>query len=442
MPKVAFYTLGCKVNQYESDAMAELFSRRGYEIVDFDSEADVYIINTCDVTNESARKSRQIIRKASRKNPSAKVAVVGCYAQLEPDEISRIPGVDVIVGTRDRHRIVDLVEESMKKGERVVVVKDIMKERSFEEIAFKGFRHRTRAFLKIQEGCNMFCSYCIIPYARGPVRSRPLESIIKEARNLARDGFKEVVLTGIHLGLYGQDMKGRDAHLFDVISEISRIHEIRRIRLSSIEAVELTDDFVTGLSRIESFCHHFHVPLQSGSDEVLKRMNRRYTVGQFKERVEFIRQVMPDVSITTDVIVGFPGETEEDFARTVDFIKEVEFSRLHVFPFSPRKGTPAAQMPHQVTKSVKEKRSRKLTDLSRELERKFRERFLGRVMEVLFEEKVESDIYEGLTGNYIRVLASSSQNLHNQLLDVILKENREDCVYGDILEKNLREAGN
>ena len=387
MPKVAFYTLGCKVNQYESAAMAELFEKKGYEIVDFDDEADVYVINTCDVTNESGRKSRQIIRKATRKNPKAKVAVVGCYAQLESDKVSKLPGVSVVIGTKDRHKIVELVEKAQECDEQVVAVGDIMKERAFEEIAFKGHRTKTRAFLKIQEGCNMFCSYCIIPYARGPVRSRAVESIIAEAKRLAEDGFKEIVLTGIHLGLYGFDFKEKRNHLLEVISKISQVEGIERIRLSSIEALELTEEFLDGLLKIENFCHHFHIPLQSGCDTVLKRMNRRYTTSDFRNKINYIRDIMPDVSITTDVIVGFPGETEEEFQETESFIKEIEFSKLHVFPFSPRRGTVAADMPNQVEKSVKADRSHRLIQLSQKLEKSFREKFMNTTQNVLFEEK-------------------------------------------------------
>ncbi|MCG0274760.1 MAG: tRNA (N(6)-L-threonylcarbamoyladenosine(37)-C(2))-methylthiotransferase MtaB [Thermosediminibacteraceae bacterium] len=431
MPKVAFYTLGCKVNQYESDAMAELFKNRGYELVDFDDVADVYVINTCTVTNEGARKSRQIIRQATRRNPNAKVAVVGCYAQLEADEILRIPGVDVVIGTKDRHRIVDLVEQVKKGDTKIVEVKDIMKARTFEEIAFKGYRQRTRAFLKIQEGCNMFCSYCIIPYVRGPVRSRSLESIVREAESLAKDGFQEVVLTGIHLGLYGADFKNGPT-LYDVIERLSRIEGIRRIRLSSIEALELNDDFIKKLALIESFCHHFHIPLQSGSDRILKMMNRRYTAAEFEERIKLIRDIMPDVGITTDVIVGFPGETDEDFAKTREFIEKIGFSKLHVFKFSPRKGTPAAKMPDQVPADVKEKRSHELIRLSRQLEKNFREKFAGKVMDVLFEERDEKGMYHGLTGNYIKVAVRSDRELRNQLLPVKLVENGDDFILGEI----------
>ena len=432
MPKVAFYTLGCKVNQYESAAMAELFEKRGYEIVDFDSEADVYVINTCDVTNESGRKSRQIIRKAIRKNPAAKVAVVGCYAQLEPDKVSKLPGVAVVIGTKDRHRIVDLVERARACDEQVVEVGNIMQQRTFEEIAFKGHRQRTRAFLKIQEGCNMFCSYCIIPYARGPVRSRPLESIISEAKSLAEDGFKEIVLTGIHLGLYGFDFKEKKNYLLGVISEISKIEGIERIRLSSIEALELTDEFLDGLLKISNFCHHFHIPLQSGCDSVLKRMNRRYSTADFQNRVNYIRKLMPDVSITTDVIVGFPGETEEEFLQTESFIKELEFAKLHVFPFSPRRGTVAADMSDQIEKAVKIERSHRLIELSEKLEHAFREKFVNSRMDVLFEEKMTDDKYEGLTENYIKVVVESDEDLHNQIRTVKLLKNANDFILGKI----------
>lgn len=432
MPKVAFYTLGCKVNQYESAAMAELFEKKGYEIVDFDDEADVYVINTCDVTNESGRKSRQIIRKATRKNPKAKVAVVGCYAQLESDKVSKLPGVSVVIGTKDRHKIVELVEKAQECDEQVVEVGDIMKERAFEEIAFKGHRTKTRAFLKIQEGCNMFCSYCIIPYARGPVRSRAVESIIAEAKRLAEDGFKEIVLTGIHLGLYGFDFKEKRNHLLEVISKISQVEGIERIRLSSIEALELTEEFLDGLLKIENFCHHFHIPLQSGCDTVLKRMNRRYTTSDFRNKINYIRDIMPDVSITTDVIVGFPGETEEEFQETESFIKEIEFSKLHVFPFSPRRGTVAADMPNQVEKSVKADRSHRLIQLSQKLEKSFREKFINTTQNVLFEEKKGHNKYEGLTENYIRVLVESEENLHNQIAQVKLLKNMDDAIFGKI----------
>ncbi|MCF6095929.1 tRNA (N(6)-L-threonylcarbamoyladenosine(37)-C(2))-methylthiotransferase MtaB [Thermovorax subterraneus] len=430
MPKVAFYTLGCKVNQYESDAMAELFKERGYELVDFDEMADVYIINTCTVTNEGARKSRQVIRQATRRNPGATVAVVGCYAQMNADEILQIPGVDVVVGTKDRHKIVDLVEQAKKSDAKIIDVEDIMKVRTFEEIAFKGFRQRTRAFLKIQEGCNMFCSYCIIPYVRGPVRSRPVESILKEAENLAKDGFKEIILTGIHLGLYGADFKNGPS-LYDVIEKLSKIEGIKRIRLSSIEAMELSDDFIKKLAALENFCHHFHIPLQSGSDRILKLMNRRYTVSEFEERIQFIKKIMPDVAITTDVIVGFPGETDEDFENTREFIEKIGFSRLHVFKFSPRVGTPAAKMPEQVPAELKEKRSRELIILSKKLERNFREKFVGKVIDVLFEER-DGDIYFGHTGNYIKVGVRSGEELRNELLKVELIKNEDEFILGNI----------
>jgi len=434
MPKVAFYTLGCKVNQYESDAMAELFKTRGYDIVDFDSVADVYIINTCDVTNESARKSRQILRKAARKNPNAIIAAVGCYAQLESEKLSTIEGIDVIVGTRDRHRIVDLVEEAGRQSKQIVAVKDIMEQRSFENIAFKGHRHKTRAFLKIQEGCNMFCSYCIIPYARGPVRSRPVDSIMEEVGNLIKDGFKEIVLTGIHLGLYGHDFGNRGLHLFDIILELSKIKDLKRIRLSSIEALELTDDFINGVAQLENFCNHFHIPLQSGSDKILKLMHRRYETAQFRERIEYIRQHIKDVAITTDVIVGFPGENEKDFADSYNFIKDIGFSKLHVFPFSPRKGTPAAQLEGKVTKVIKEARSRKLIDLSHNLEMNFRKKFEGQTMDVLFEERISGEMYEGLTTNYIKVRAKSKDDIHNQIISVKFEQNHEDYMLGQIIE--------
>lgn len=278
----------------------------------------------------------------------------------------------------------------------------------------------------------MFCSYCIIPYARGPVRSRAIESIIAEAENLARDGFKEIVLTGIHLGLYGFDFKEKKLHLLEVISRISQIEGIERIRLSSIEALELTDEFLEGLLKIKSFCHHFHIPLQSGCDTVLKRMNRRYSTNDFRNRVNYIRSLMPDASITTDVIVGFPGETEDEFRVTESFIQEMEFSKLHVFPFSARRGTPAADMPNQVEKSVKADRSHRLIHLSQELEQKFRGKFISTIQDVLFEDKKDGNRYEGLTENYIKVVVKSKEDLHNQIIPVKLMENMDDYIFGKI----------
>ena len=432
MPKVAFYTLGCKVNQYESAAMAELFEKKGYEIVSFDKQADVYVINTCDVTNESGRKSRQIIRKAIRKNPSAKVAVVGCYAQLEPAEVLSLPGVSVVVGTKDRHQIVELVQEAKNNDGAVVAVGDIMKQRTFEEIAFKGHRQKTRAFLKIQEGCNMFCSYCIIPYARGPIRSRAIDSILTEAESLSKDGFKEIVLTGIHLGLYGYDFKDGKNHLLDVILKISQIEGIERIRLSSIEALELSDELLNGLLKTRSFCHHFHIPLQSGCDTVLRRMNRRYTTDDFRKRIHYIRNIMPNVSITTDIIVGFPGETDEEFSQTQKFIHEMDFSKLHVFPFSPKRGTLAADMPNQIKKSVKTDRTHKLISISQKLEHNFREKFTNTTKKVLFEDKKHDNIYEGLTENYIKVAVKSEGDLHNKIIPVTLSKNMDNHIFGEI----------
>jgi len=434
MPKVAFYTLGCKVNQAETEAMMELFREKHYQTVDFDEIADIYVINTCAVTNESERKSRQIIRRAIRKNPQAVIAVVGCYSQLAADEIMKIPGVDVVIGTKDRKKIVELVEKALYNEEKIVDVGNIMEVKSFEEIAFRGYRQKTRAFLKIQEGCNLFCSYCIIPYARGPLRSRKLESIIKEAQELTKDGFKEVVLTGIHLGLYGEDFK-RNPNLLDVIKEISKIPGIERIRLSSIEVFEIDENFIDTVSKLENFCRHFHIPLQSGSNEILRKMNRRYTAEEFLEKVELIREKIHDVSITTDVITGFPGETDENFIETEDFIKKVGFSKLHVFKFSPKKGTPAYEMKGQIPERIKEERSHRLISLSHQLERSFREKFKGKILKVLFEEKIGVDLYEGLTDNYIRVAVFSKEELHNKIHDVILKHNEEEYILGEIISK-------
>ncbi len=434
MLKVAFYTLGCKVNQYDTDAMAQIFLEKGYDIVSFDTKADVYVINTCDVTNESARKSRQVIRKASRKNPNAEIVVVGCYSQLRPEEVAKIPQVNVVMGTCDRKKVVDFLEASRMSGRQIIAVKDIMKQDEFEDISSCGFRQKTRAFLKIQEGCNMFCSYCIIPYTRGPLKSRNFKSILQEAEILAREGFKEVVLTGIHLGLYGLDIKDQNFFLLDVIKGISEIEGIERIRLSSIEAIELTDDFISTLASVKKFCQHLHVPLQSGSNRILRLMNRRYTTEQFNKTINIIRQHMPNASITTDIIVGFPGETDCDFSKTKSFVKEIQFSRLHVFPFSAREGTSAAQLKQHISKEIKAERVRELIKIGEILEQGFIDRFIGCTMDVLFEEKVDVSTYHGYTGNYIRVLVCSEEDLHNKIKPTKLKERNHTHIIG-LLQK-------
>ena len=341
MKRFAFKTLGCKVNQYETEAMEELFLHRGYVKADSEEETDVYVVNTCTVTSASDAKSRQQINRIKRKNPQAIVAVVGCYAQVAPEEIEALENVDIILGTKGRAMLVDLVE-AVKEGEEPIIrVNDLEDDRAFDELAISTELAKTRATIKIQEGCDMFCTYCIIPYARGHIASRPMESIIKEVEDLAGKGFKEFVLTGIHVASYGKD-QGGTLDLMDVIEAIAKIDGVDRIRLSSMEPRWVSADRLQRLKQIPQFCDHFHLSLQSGSDEILRLMNRKYDTSLYKEKVDLIREFYPDCGITTDVIVGFPGESEENFQETLHFVQEIQFSRIHIFPYSAREGTPAA----------------------------------------------------------------------------------------------------
>lgn len=418
--KVAFMTIGCKVNFYDSEAMAELFREKGYEIVDFGEFADVYVVNTCTVTNFGDKKSRQAIRRTKKINPKAIVAATGCYAQVAPDEIAKIPDVDIIIGTDRRSEIVDIVE-GYEKGKRVSLVGDIMKVRDFERLRIDSLRDRCRAYIKIQEGCNRFCSYCIIPYARGPVRSRALSDIVDEVRSLAENGFKEVVLTGIHVasyGLYSKDKVG----LIDVIKAVSQIDGIERIRFSSIEPTVITDEFLSELSKLPKVCRHFHLSLQSGSDRILKAMNRRYTRDEYYDACVKIRSLWKDCAITTDIIAGFPTESEDDFRDSLSLAEKCGISKIHAFPYSPKKGTPAAVMEGQISANVKQERVKRLIELSNRNRIRFFEGLLGKEYEVLFERETEEGIYEGHTTNYCNVVVHSKENIANRVLKVRLEE--------------------
>ncbi|QIB26327.1 tRNA (N(6)-L-threonylcarbamoyladenosine(37)-C(2))-methylthiotransferase MtaB [Caloranaerobacter azorensis] len=435
MKTVAFYTLGCKVNQYETEAMAELFKKEGYNVVDAEDKADIYVINTCTVTNLGDRKSRQFIRRAKRKNRKAIIAVVGCYVQVSPDEVFEIEDVDLVIGTNDKNKIVELCEEVKEKHKRIKIVEDIMKVREFEEMPINEVEGKTRAFVKIQEGCNQYCSYCIIPYARGPVRSRKLQNIIKEVEKLSKSGFKEIVLTGIHVASYGKDLG--DIRLIDVIEAIHDIEGIERIRLSSLEPTIITEEFMDRLIKLPKLCNHFHLSLQSGSNTVLKRMNRKYTTEEYLSIVKLIRKYMPDVGLTTDIIVGFPGETDEEFEETYNFVKEIGFSRIHVFKYSPREGTPAAKFKNQVDGKIKAERSRKLIELGEELNKVFNRRFIGKIMNVLFEEKVRgaTGLMEGYTTNYIRVMAKGDISIEGEILPVKMNRISGENLIGEITNK-------
>jgi len=434
MKTVAFYTLGCKVNQYETDAMAEIFRNKGYEVIDSEEKSDIYVINTCSVTNLGERKSRQFIRRSKKTNPQAVICVVGCYAQISPEEVINIEGVDLILGTKDKNRIVDLCEEAGRENKKINAVENIMKTTKFEEMSSNSIQENTRAYIKIQEGCNQFCSYCIIPYARGPIRSRELKNIIKEAKVLVDKGFKEIVLTGIHVASYGKDLG--DNRLIDVIEEVHKIEGLHRIRLSSIEPTLITDEFMNRLTKLNKVCPHFHLSLQSGSDTVLERMNRKYNTGDYRERVQLIRKYMKDAAITTDIIVGFPSETEIEFSQTYDFVKEIKFAQVHVFKYSPREGTPAAKHKNQVHGTIKNDRSKKLTDLVEKQAKSFMEDFLNTSREILVETESRKPGYvEGYTDNYIRVLVEGSKDLQNEIINVELIRIEDNNILGEIVNK-------
>lgn len=425
MKKAAFYTLGCKVNQYETEAMAELFADSGYEIKEFTEVADVYVINTCSVTNMGDRKSRQIIRRAKKLNPNAVIAVTGCYAQTAPDEVLAIEGVNLVLGTKDRKNIVTLVEE-LNTESNINHVSDIMSNHEFEELQIKQYSNRTRAFIKIQEGCNQFCSYCIIPYARGRVRSRKMEEVLEEITNLTKHGCQEFVITGIHVTSYGKDLG--DVTLTDLLEEIAKIPEVKRIRLGSLEPGFITKDTLDRLSKMESFCPHFHLSLQSGCDSVLKRMNRKYTTQDIREKCKAIREHFQYPALTTDIIVGFPGETEEEFEETRKFLEEIDLYEMHVFKYSIRKGTKAADMKPQINDQIKAKRSNVLLEMSKQHQKEFETKQLGMVKEVLIEEKMhgKDHYYTGHTKEYIKVALYSEEPLENKIVKVKLRQILDD----------------
>lgn len=424
MPTVAFCTLGCKVNYYDTEGIWHTFQAAGYEQVPFESVADVYVINTCTVTNTGDKKSRQMIRRAVRTNPSAIVVATGCYTQVAPDEVAAIAGVDLVVGNDAKSRIVSLVEEALDEHEPYRVVSNILKSRDFEEFDVPYFEDRTRANLKIQDGCNNFCTFCLIPYARGLIRSRKPERIVAQARKLGAAGYREIILTGIHTGGYGADLGGyRLAHL---LRDLEKLDEVYRIRISSIEASEIDDELIEVLGASKKVCPHLHIPLQAGHNSVLKRMNRHYTVTEYIEKIRLLRESLPGLAVTSDVIVGFPGETDEYFEATRDLIRELEYSQLHVFPYSPKKGTPAAKFPDQVDESVKEERVQTLMELSQRLTLRYAHSLLGQEVEVIpegplkdvdrhrvagFCEETNKQqrgrfIVEGHAGNYLRVAFS------------------------------------
>lgn len=404
--KVAFTTLGCKVNQFETEVMEGLFKEKKYEIVNFEEVANVYVINTCSVTHLGEKKSRQLIRRAIKNNNKAIVAVVGCYSQVAADEIAKIEGVSLIVGTKERKNIVTLVETVLKEHQPLQVVEDVMDYHEFEDIPLLNNPDRTRAFLKIQDGCSNFCTYCIIPYTRGPLKSRKLDSILSEAEKLLESGFKEIVLTGIHLGAYGKDLADEIA-LVDVVKALLDNEKLTRLRLGSLESIELDQEILEIMNQDQRLCRQLHLPLQSGSDKILKKMNRNYTTAEFKALIDNIYAKVPGVAITTDVIVGFPGENSTDFNEAVEFIKNMNFSKIHIFPYSKRKNTPAANYAEQVSEDEKKKRSVYLKEISDMASAKYRNKMLNTTVEILVE-NITPDYAEGLASNYVKVYCENN----------------------------------
>ena len=436
---VSFYTLGCKVNQYETNAMEQQFIKNNYKIVENTQKADIYVINTCTVTNMAERKSRQMLRRVKEINPSAVLVVCGCYAQVAKNELEQIPEIDIILGINEKNEIVQIVENYMEKmaeqdkRSQEAEIDDVSKQKEFLDFGDVTYTEKNRAVVKVQDGCNMFCSYCIIPYARGRIRSRKIESVVSEIEKIAKEGIKEVVITGIHVASYGKDFDNENTskkiRLIDLLEAINKIDGIDRIRLSSLEPTIVDEEFATRLSKLDKICDHFHLSLQSGCDETLKRMNRKYTTQIYRDAVATLRKYYPEASFTTDVIVGFPGETDEEFAKTYEFLKEIDFYRLHVFKYSPRRGTVAEKMPNQIDGNKKEERSNKLIELSNSMENKHNQNYIGKTVKVLFEE-FEDGFFKGHTTNYMMVKVvgeeEQSDKFVNKILDVKIKENNDE----------------
>lgn len=423
--KVAFLTLGCKVNQYESNAMAQKFLDAGYSVCGIKENPDVIIVNTCTVTNIADRKSRHILRKVKEENKNSIVVAVGCYVQVAKEKVDEIEEIDLSLGNVEKKDIVQIIECYIENKKRVEKIIDVNKEKEFLEIGLNTYTEKTRATIKIQDGCNNFCTYCLIPFARGRIRSRSKENVIKEVEQIAKKGIKEVVLTGIHIASYGKENKENNYFLIDLLEDLNKIQGIERIRLGSLEPTIITEEFAKRLSKLEKICNQFHLSLQSGCDETLKRMNRKYTTKQFEEVAQILRKYFKDVNLTTDIIVGFPGETDEEFEQTYNFLKNISFYKMHIFKYSPREGTLAQKMPMQVDGNKKEERSEKLIELSNINQEMYNKKYINKKIMVLFEEKV-GDYWEGYTKNYIRVKVKTEENLENKLQEVVpIKEEKQ-----------------
>ena len=431
MPRVALATLGCKVNQFETESMEGLFKQAGYDIVPFEQQAEVYVINTCSVTSMSDRKSRQMVRRAQHANPQAIIAVCGCYAQVSPEDVKGIEGVRVVLGTKERAHIVDYVEQAAREDGVVLdAVGDIMQAHTFEDIPLYDMPQRTRAFLKIEDGCENFCSYCIIPYARGPVKSRQPEAVRREAEKLVAAGFKEIVLTGIHLGAYGRDL-AEDVRLVDACRAVLAVPGLRRLRLGSLESLELSPELFALIREDARFCPHLHLPLQAGSDAILQAMNRHYDTAEFARLIANVEREVPGIAVSTDIIVGFPGETEELFQESLDFVARMNFARMHVFPYSRRAGTPAAARKDQVPGPVKKERVHRMQALGARNSEEFHRMFLGQTLDVLFE-TTTGGITDGLTNNYVRVYTDQPV-VNGDIYAVKMEKRYKDGLWGQVL---------
>ena len=425
---VSFITLGCKVNQYETNAMAQKFKEKGYKVIEGEAKADIYVINTCTVTNMSDRKSRQMLRRMKDINKNAIIVACGCYVQVSKEEVEQMEEIDFVLGNNEKKNIVEYVEKYIEENKKEENMEDVMQQREFVDFGDVTYTEKTRAVIKVQDGCDRFCSYCLIPYARGHIRSRKIENVIEEIKKVVEEGINEVVITGIHIASYGRDFKGENIGLIDLLEEINKIKGLHRIRLGSIEPTIITEEFVKRLSKLDKICDHFHLSLQSGCTETLKRMNRRYTTEEFKEVTKRLRTKFPNAALTTDIIVGFPGETEEEFNMTYEFLKEIAFYKMHVFKYSQRKGTKAAVMPNQIDGKVKEERSKKLIELSNENEYNYNKKYIGREVEVLFEER-EGEYLKGHTTNYIVVKHKTDKDdLINKIAKVRVSEAKQDCL--------------
>ena len=428
----AFHTLGCKVNQYETQAMEEILLSRGHTLAPFEGEADVYIINSCTVTAVSDKKSRQTVRQARKRAPGAIVALCGCYPQVSPEEAAKLDA-DLIGGSGDRMGFLNLLEQMAENRQKTVAVDDAFRRRTFEQLPAGGLEGRTRAMLKVEDGCTNFCTYCIIPYARGPVRSLPLEQAEAEAKRLADLGYRELVITGIEISSYGRDLEGRPT-LTDLIETVCRAVPAMRVRLGSLEPRTVTEEFCARLAKLPNLCPHFHLSMQSGCDATLARMKRKYDTARYYQSVALLRKHFDRPGITTDMIVGFPGETEEEFAQTLAFLQKCGFSQMHIFPYSRRQGTPAATMPGQLSNAEKTQRAHRGAETARAMGRSWLTGWLNQTVEVLFEEEKEG-FWRGYTPQYMEVRGKSEQNLHNVLRRVKVTAVGEDQVFGTIIEE-------